>query len=75
MFTGIVEEAGTISKVRPADRSIELTVRMTLCGKGLKVGDSVAVNGCCLTAVKLTRRGRQTLARFFGPTASWEVIS
>jgi riboflavin synthase len=37
---------------------------MQACGKGLKVGDSVAVNGCCLTVVALQRQGRATLARF-----------
>jgi len=64
MFTGIVEETGTVEKVTPTSKSIELTVRMQRCGKGLKVGASLAVNGCCLTAVKIGRRGKQTLAKF-----------
>jgi len=41
-----------------------LGVRLQVCGKGLKVGGSLAVNGCCLTAVKVARRGRYTLATF-----------
>lgn len=64
VFTGIVEEAGTVAKIKRTARSIQLTVRMRLCGKGLKVGDSLAVNGCCLTVVKLNRAGRETLAQF-----------
>jgi riboflavin synthase len=64
MFTGIVEETGTVEGIKPTVKSIELTVRPGLCARGLKVGDSLAVNGCCLTVVKLARRGRRTLARF-----------
>jgi riboflavin synthase len=64
MFTGIVEETGTVEKISPTKKSIELTVGMRVCGKGLKIGASLAVNGCCLTVVKVTRRGRQTMARF-----------
>ncbi len=64
MFTGIVEETGVVEKVRPTARSIELTVRMKVCGRGLKLGDSLAVNGCCLTVVKLSSRGATRLAQF-----------
>jgi len=64
MFTGIVEETGTVEKIAPTKKSIELTVRMHLCGKGLKIGDSLAVNGCCLTVVNIARRGKHTSARF-----------
>ena len=64
MFTGIVEEAGTVERIKPAAKSIELTVRAKLCGRGLKVGASLAINGCCLTVVKLAKRGQHTLAHF-----------
>ncbi len=58
MFTGIVEETGTIERIKPAAKSIELTVRAKVCGRGMKIGDSLAVNGCCLTVVKtVARRG------------------
>lgn len=72
MFTGIVEEAGAVAKIKPTARSIQLTVRMKQCGKGLKVGDSVAVNGCCLTVVKLSRSARQTLAQFDLLQETWK---
>lgn len=62
MFTGIVEETGTIEKIKPGAKSIELTVRAKVCGRGLKIGDSLAVNGCCLTVVKvLSHRGGKSI--------------
>jgi len=64
MFTGIIEETGTVERVRLGVKSIELTVRAHVCGTGLKLGDSLAVNGCCLTVVKSIRRGRRTDVRF-----------
>jgi riboflavin synthase len=63
MFTGIVEETGTITRIRPTAKAIELTVRVKVCGRGLKVGDSLAVNGCCLTVVKVTRAGQHRLVQ------------
>jgi riboflavin synthase len=64
MFTGIVEETGVVESIEPTERSIVLTIRPRLCAKGLKVGDSLAVNGCCLTVVGTPRRGRSKLAKF-----------
>ncbi|MCP5520536.1 MAG: riboflavin synthase [Verrucomicrobiales bacterium] len=73
MFTGIVEETGVVERIEPTEKSIALTVRPTLCAKGLKVGDSLAVNGCCLTVVKLTRRGKAgVLARFDLLRETWD---
>jgi riboflavin synthase len=64
MFTGIVEEAGTIEQIKPGAKSIQLSVRVGLCGRGMKVGASLAINGCCLTVVKLAARGKYRLAQF-----------
>jgi riboflavin synthase len=72
MFTGIVEEAGVIEKITPAQKSIEMTVRASVCGRGVKVGDSVAVNGCCLTAVKVKSRGRFKWIQFDLLQESWD---
>jgi riboflavin synthase len=71
MFTGIVEEAGTIERIKPTGKSIELTVRANVCGRGLKIGASVAVNGCCLTAVKISARGKAKLIQFDLLQESW----
>ena len=72
MFTGIVEETGLIERIKPASKSIELTVRANLCGRGLKVGASLAVNGCCLTVVKLGTRGKYRLAQFDLLKETWQ---
>jgi riboflavin synthase len=64
MFTGIVEETGVVESIQSTTRSIELTVRMRVCGRGLKTGDSLAINGCCLTAVSVRSRGKWKLAQF-----------
>ncbi len=64
MFTGIVEETGVVESIQRGVRSIVLTVRPRLCAQGLKVGDSLAVNGCCLTVVSVARRGKAKLAQF-----------
>ncbi len=64
MFTGIVEETGIIERIEPAENSIKLTVRCKVCGRNLKVGDSMAINGCCLTVVRIARKGAFKLAEF-----------
>lgn len=56
MFTGIVEEAGRVEQIRAGKRSTELSVRAPKIGPSLRVGNSVAVNGACLTVVG-ARRG------------------
>lgn len=50
MFTGIVEEMGTIRAVRRGRSSSVLSIGASIVLSDLKVGDSVAVNGVCLTA-------------------------
>lgn len=51
MFTGLVEEVGTIETTEPEDGGRRLVVSATLVASDLKPGDSVNVNGCCQTAV------------------------
>jgi riboflavin synthase len=75
MFTGIVEEAGRVERIKPARKSIQLTVRARIVGRGLKPGASVAVNGCCLTVVKLTARGRERLIHFDLLQESWRLTN
>jgi len=64
MFTGIVEETGTVDKIKPGPKSIEFTIRANLTARGLKVGDSLAINGCCLTVVNVAATGKSKLLRF-----------
>ncbi|HEX3625570.1 MAG TPA: riboflavin synthase [Verrucomicrobiae bacterium] len=58
MFTGIIEETGTVERIERAGGAILLQVRAPKTGRGLKPGGSLAVNGCCLTATKISRRGK-----------------
>ncbi len=51
MFTGLVEEIGRIIEVQMAERSAKLTVSAPTVHQGVKLGDSIAVNGCCLTVI------------------------
>jgi riboflavin synthase len=50
MFTGIIEELGAVRQVRPLQDGSELTIGASWSAE-LKVGDSVAVNGACLTVI------------------------
>lgn len=52
MFTGLVEEAGEVVSVQRGRKSTELTVRAATVHRGLRKGDSLAVNGACLTIVR-----------------------
>ena len=68
MFTGIIAAVGEISRVESAKGGLRLAIDAGELGLGaLKVGDSVAVNGACLTVVK---RGRKT----FGVDVSRETL-
>ena len=57
MFTGIIEELGTVERVTRGRVSAVLAIRAEAILSDLKIGDSVAVNGVCLTATSLTGRG------------------
>ncbi len=57
MFTGIVEEVGEIIGLRQSATSTVLGVRAKTVLGGTKLGDSIAVNGVCLTVVRLMQDG------------------
>lgn len=54
MFTGIIEEIGSIEAIRKGSKSIVLTIRGQKIFSDLHIGDSVAVNGVCLTATSIS---------------------
>jgi riboflavin synthase len=72
MFTGIIEETGTVEKIKPTAKSIELTLRVGVTGRGLKVGESLAVNGCCLTVVRIATRGKAKLVHLDLLQETWQ---
>ena len=53
MFTGLVAELGSVEKLAQQGNSFHLTVAAQKVMQNLKIGDSVAVNGVCLTVVHL----------------------
>ena len=58
MFTGIIEGIGKIEKISKNTKNrsaIQMTVNLGKYAKGLKIGQSVALNGVCLTATKLSK--------------------
>lgn len=64
MFTGIIEERAPVEMVQKRTRGITLAVRAHICGRGAKIGDSIAVNGCCLTITRIAR-ARGSVQLFF----------
>ena len=54
MFTGIIEQVGTISAVKPLGDSVRLTIDAPAILDGVALGDSIAVNGVCLTVAEHT---------------------
>jgi riboflavin synthase len=71
MFTGIVQETGTVEKIARGAKSIALTVRAKNSARGLKTGGSLAVDGCCLTAAKIFTRGKFKLVQFDLLAETW----
>jgi len=55
MFTGLVEDVGTIGALRLSKGSAVLSVKTKLPARDLPLGASIAVNGACLTVVKKTK--------------------
>jgi len=51
MFTGLVETTGEVAALEPAGAGVRLVVRAPEIAADVRIGDSIAVNGCCLTAV------------------------
>jgi|SRR5882724_1425994 len=49
MFTGLIEEVGSVIAVRGSNRGTQLQITAPRIAKKISTGDSVAVNGCCLT--------------------------
>jgi len=49
MFTGLIEEVGNVVIGRPTDRGTQLQIAASRLAKKTRSGDSIAVNGCCLT--------------------------
>ena len=69
MFTGLVETVGIIDSLRPEGPGVRLLVRAGNVAEDARLGDSIAINGCCLTVVERSGEvlgfdaGSETLSR------------
>jgi riboflavin synthase len=66
MFTGLIEEVGTVTSTRERERSKQLQIVAPQIAKKIRTGESVAVNGCCLTLS--AHRGDQLTFDLLGET-------
>lgn len=55
MFTGLVEEMGKVLEIKKGDKSLYLVIEASKVLEGALIGDSIAVNGTCLTAVSIKK--------------------
>ena len=53
MFTGIIEEVGTVVSLQREGKVARLSLKASLVREGMKIGDSLATNGVCLTVEKI----------------------
>jgi riboflavin synthase len=51
MFTGIVEDLGTVESLKPTEQGGVITIYTSLPISGINIGDSITVNGACLTVI------------------------
>ena len=69
MFTGLVEHCGTVAKIVPDPPGVRLRIDAGPVAEGVAIGDSIAINGCCLTVVAIDgerldfEAGEETLSR------------
>jgi riboflavin synthase len=69
MFTGLVEAVGRVVAVEAEPPGKRLVIESAPAAEGVRVGDSIAINGCCLTVVEIDgpklsfQAGQETLSR------------
>ena len=54
MFTGLIQERGSVTTIVRAETSAQITIKAPLLAPQIKTGDSVSVDGVCLTATAVT---------------------
>ena len=75
MFTGLIEETGKVEAIEQGCDDVTLTVSADVCLGGTSPGDSIAVNGCCLTATKVVKRGQLCGFQFNLLRETWLVTN
>jgi riboflavin synthase len=62
MFTGLIEDVGTLAQLQRTQKEVRLTITSPVICADLAIGDSVSVNGACLTVVQFNERQFTVLA-------------
>jgi riboflavin synthase len=70
MFTGLIEDVGTLLERRPVGRSAKLRIRSGLPLGEIRVGDSICVNGACLTVEEADAAGHSLVFHCLNETLS-----
>ncbi len=68
MFTGIIEEVGTVKEIKKSSKGARLTVAASIIFDNLRLGDSVAANGVCITVTEIN--GKKFIAEVMNETLS-----
>jgi riboflavin synthase len=69
VFTGLIEDKGVVEHLKSMNNASDISIRAPLVSEDAALGDSIAVNGCCLTVVKIDgpvltfQAGEETLSR------------
>ena len=69
MFTGLVEEKGIVQNLTSTGETADISIKAILVSDDVSIGDSVAINGCCLTVAAVEgqvltfQAGTETLSR------------
>lgn len=72
MFTGIIEELGLVKSIKRSSNGVRLALASKLCSADVKLGDSLAVNGCCLTIVRISGKTKTRLLEFDILEETWQ---
>ena len=75
MFTGLVEELGQIHEIGPRDSGLRFTISAILVMDDLKIGDSISVNGVCLTVSEINNNVKLKNKKYFDYKKKSEVVS
>lgn len=73
MFTGLVETIGKVVEIKPIDSGIQFTIETKWENPDLKIGDSIAINGACMTVTEFSDLGN--LFKFYASFKSLELTN
>lgn len=73
MFTGLVETLGKVVQIEPIDSGIQFTIETEWENPDIKLGDSIAINGACMTVTKFSDLGN--IFQFYASFKSLELTN